>query len=189
MKTLMMALLAMFAVGGAHAVEIGDDGLHKQPWFEATFKDIGEDIELARDENKRLAIIFEQRGCPFCERMHETVFVDETITAYIEEHFFVVQYNLHGSEEVTDLDGDVLSENAIAKKWSLNYTPTLLFLPETAQENLSAADQAVAAMPGAADKETTLSMLHWVVERAYEGEEAFQDYHQRRLQEAAQANS
>jgi len=181
MRALLITFFTLFSLGSLQAAEVGDDGLHKQPWFEATFKDIREDIETAADENKRLAIIFEQRGCPYCKQMHETVFSDSEVVDYITEHFFVVQYNLHGSEEVTDLDGDVLPENETAKKWGLKYTPTMLFFAESAEENMSASNQAVAAMPGAADKQTTMSMLHWVVESAYEGEEEFQDYHQRRV--------
>lgn len=184
MKALFFALFALLTLPSVQAVELGDDGLHKQPWFETTFKDIHEDIESARDLDKRLAIFVEQRGCPFCKKMHETVLIDPEIVAYIEQHYFIVQYNLHGGEEVTDLDGDVLSENEAAQKWGLKYTPTLLFFPESAEDDQSAAVQAVAGMPGAADKETTYSMLRWVVERGYSSEESFESFHKRRLKEA-----
>jgi thioredoxin-related protein len=56
------------------AAELGDDGLHKEPWFSVTFKDVAEDIAAARAEGKRLAIIVEQRGCIYCKEMHEKVF-------------------------------------------------------------------------------------------------------------------
>lgn len=184
MKTLFLVLCASLSFSTAQAVDIGDDGLHKQPWFETTFKDIREDIDTAREQDKRLAIFYEQRGCAFCKKMHETVLIDPEIVAYIEEHYFIVQYNLHGGEEVTDLDGEVLSENEAAHKWGLKYTPTLLFFPEDAEEHKSAAIQAVAAMPGAADKDTTFSMLRWVVEHGYAADESFESFHQRRLTEA-----
>ena len=35
----------------------------------------------------------------------------------------VVQYNLYGDEEVTDLDGEVLSEKQAARKWRILFTP------------------------------------------------------------------
>lgn len=185
MKTLFLVLCASLCFSTAQAVELGDDGLHKQPWFETTFKDIREDIDTAHEQDKRLAIFYEQRGCPFCKKMHETVLIDPEIVAYIEEHYFIVQYNLHGGEEVTDLDGEVLSENEAAHKWGLKYTPTLLFFPESAEDNKSASVQAVAGMPGAADKDTTFSMLRWVVERGYADGESFESFHQRRLTDAS----
>ncbi len=181
MKVFILILFISFLPHPALASEIGDDGLHKQPWFEATFKDIGEDIDFAREQNKRLAIMVEQRGCPFCKKMHETVWVDPEIVAYIESHYIVVQYNLFGAEEVTDLDGDVLTESESAQKWGLKFTPSVLFLPEQSDERKSAGEQAVALMPGAANKELTLSLLHWVVERGYESKMTFEEFHQLRI--------
>ena len=48
-----------------------------------------------------------------------------------------------------------------------------------------AAQSAVANMPGAFGPGTTLSMLRWVVEKRYEGDEPFQKYHARRLEDEA----
>ncbi|MCB1417415.1 MAG: thioredoxin family protein, partial [Nitratireductor sp.] len=88
----------------AAAFTIGDDGLHKEDWFSLTFKDIAEDIATAKESGKRLALIVEQRGCIYCKEVHEVVLQDPEVRDYIKEHFMVVQYNLHGSEEVTDTD-------------------------------------------------------------------------------------
>ena len=52
------------------AAELGDDGLHKEDWFTITFRDMAEDIEAAKADGKRLAVIFEQRGCIYCAKMH-----------------------------------------------------------------------------------------------------------------------
>ncbi len=43
---------------GVGAVEIGDDGLRKQDWFAITFRDIVEDVDTAREEGRRFAMIF-----------------------------------------------------------------------------------------------------------------------------------
>ena len=108
----------------AAAWEIGDDGLHKEEWFSLTFKDIAEDIATAKENGKRLALIVEQRGCIYCKEVHEVVLADPEVRDYIKEHFMVVQYNMHGSEEVTDTDGETLTEKQAAKKWRLLFTPT-----------------------------------------------------------------
>lgn len=178
---LSFALLSFTADAGD--VTLGDDGLHKQDWFAVTFKDMSEDLETASDEGKRLAVIFEQRGCIYCKAMHEKVFSDPEISKYISENFIVVQMNLFGDEEVTDFDGEAMAEKDMAKRWGVVFTPTILFMPENAPESGTAAQAAVAVMPGAFGKGTSKHMFQWVAEKGYESEEHFQKYHARKLSE------
>jgi thioredoxin-related protein len=175
----------------AFAADVGDDGLHKQPWMRDTFRDMREDLAEATAEGKRMVIFFEQRGCIYCQKMHEEVFSDPAVSDYIAENFFVVQLNLYGDVEVTDLDGEALPEKAIARKWRVMFTPTMLFLPETAEEGQTVAETAVAVMPGAFGKGTTMDMFTWVVEKRYltEEQEDFQRYHARRIQERADGST
>lgn len=186
MKSLLAFLtIAFLALNTpANSAQIGDDGLHKQPWFTNTFRDVAEDIELATAEGKRLVMIFEQRGCIYCQRLHETVFSDPQVADYIQEHFVVVQYNMFGDEEVIDLDGSELTEKTAARTWGVVFTPTVMFLPETAPNDINAAQAAVATMPGAFSKWTSLHMFQWVAEKGYEKDEHFQKYHARKLDEA-----
>ena len=177
------AMLAFSAPLGA--AEMGDDGLHKQPWFATTFKDMSEDLQEASDKGKRLAIIFEQRGCIYCKQMHEQVFSDPEISKYIADNFMVVQMNLFGDEEVTDFDGEALPEKEMARRWGVVFTPTILFMPETPPDGGIAGQGAVAVMPGAFGKGTSLHMFQWVREKGYEGEEHFQKYHARKLAEGS----
>ncbi|QBF32600.1 thioredoxin family protein [Thalassococcus sp. S3] len=180
-----IAAMAVALALPAGAGELGDDGLHKAAWMRDTFKDLGEDLEEAKAEGKRLALIFEQRGCIYCTKMHEEVFPRPEIAAYIEENYFVVQLNLHGDTEVTDFDGDTRSEKAMARKWNILFTPTILFLPDEVEEGATAPQAAVAVMPGAFGPGTTLDMFTWVKEERYalDGDEDFQRYHARRIQE------
>ncbi|MEM7522628.1 MAG: thioredoxin family protein [Pseudomonadota bacterium] len=176
------AALVMTAAGAdiAGAAELGEDGLHKQPWFQTTFKDVAEDLSDATEAGKRLVIFFEQRGCIYCTKMHEEVFSDPEVAAYIHEHFYVVQMNLFGDEEVTDFDGEALPEKEMAARWGVLFTPTILFMPETAPDGPASA-AAVAQIPGAFGKFTTLHMFQWVREKGYEGDEHFQKYHSRKF--------
>jgi thioredoxin-related protein len=176
-------LLIAFLFTGHSNAEVGEDGLHKQDWFALTFKDIAEDIEDAASEGKRLVLVFEQAGCIYCEKTHETVLSDPQVVDYVNEHFVVVQLNLWGDEEVTDLDGEVLTEKLAAEKWGVMFTPTWVFLPESASGNQSVKDAAIGAMPGAFAKGTFLDLFTWVYEKGYEGEETFQRYHNRRVEE------
>jgi len=183
-RLLAMVLAGMMALPVA-AAELGDDGLHKAPWMRDTFKDLTEDLDEANAEGKRLMLIFEQRGCIYCTEMHEKVFPERAIASYIEENFFVVQLNLHGDIEITDFDGETLTEKQAARKWGILFTPTMIFLPEEVSGDAPAVAEAVAAMPGAFGKGTTIDMLTWVAEKRYEdqSEEDFQRYHARRIQE------
>lgn len=167
----------------ASAAEIGEDGLHKQKWFSTSFRDVAEDLTDAAAAGKRLVLIFEQRGCIYCKKLHEEVFSDKKISDYIDKNFVVIQYNLFGSEEVTDLDGTSLTEKKAARKWRIIYTPTIMFLPKTLPEKGDAGQAAVSTIPGAFGKGTTLDMFQWVMEEGYNSDEHFQKYHARKIAE------
>lgn len=176
-------LIACLTAVHLNAAEIGDDGLHKAPWMRDTFKDLSEDLEEATAEGKRLMVIIEQRGCIYCTKMHEEVFVVPKIAQYIEENFFVVQINMFGDIEVTDFDGTAMAEKNMVRKWGMLFTPTVLFFPESVGPDASAGSAAVAQMPGAFGKHTTFNMLNWVIEKGYDGDEPFQKYHARKFAE------
>ncbi|ARC89147.1 thioredoxin family protein [Rhodovulum sp. MB263] len=175
--TTLLAAGFVALAGPALAVPMGDDGLHKPDWLRETFRDMREDLAEAAAGNRRMLVIWEQRGCIYCTRMHEEVFPDPGIGALIREHYFVVQMNLFGDVEVTDFDGTVLTEKEMARRWGVMFTPTMMFMPETAPEGgTTAAQAAVVTMPGAFGKGTTRALLQWVLDRGYEGDEHFQKY-------------
>jgi len=164
---------------------VGEDGLYHSPWMRTTFKDLNEDLAEARAEDKRLVLFFEQRGCVYCAKMHEEVFSDPEVSDYIAANYFVVQLNMHGAEEVTDFDGEVLTEAKMARKWGILFTPTIMFMPTETNGDKSAAQVAVAQLPGAFAKGTTLDLFTWVNEQRYLdlSQEDFQRYHARRITE------
>lgn len=185
MKRFVLTILAAVFATAVHAAELGDDGLHVEPWFRDTFKDLQEDLADANAEGKRFLIMFEQRGCIYCSKMHKEVYSDPDVVEMIEDNYFVVRLNLHGDVEVTDFDGEVLSEKAMARKWGILFTPTIMFMPEEVDEGLSAVQASVATMPGAFSKGTTLDLMTWVLEKRYllDTDEDFQRYHARRIEE------
>jgi thioredoxin-related protein len=179
-RTFLLASAFVLATSTALlSAEVGEDGLHKEDWFAITFRDIREDIKAAKDQGKRLAIVFEQRGCIYCAEMHEKILSDPEVRDFIQKNYMVVQYNMFGDEEVVDLDGETLTEKTAARKWGYVFTPTIVFLPEEAPDGKNAAQAAVSTMPGAFGRLTFLNMFRWVHERGYEGEEHFQKYHAR----------
>lgn len=138
MKRLFVMLAALVAIGISPAVAaaqqlplygLNEDGIHTQPWFQQTFNDIGEDMATAKEQGKQLVVIWEQQGCGSCKKMHEINFRYPQIVNYINKHFYVVQRNLRGVNEVTDVDGKTLSEQDFRARAAITGTPTLSFFP------------------------------------------------------------
>ena len=181
-RTLSAALLAAgWLASGALADTMGDDGLHKAAWMHDTFKDLREDLADANAEGKRLMVLVEQRGCIYCKKMHEEVFPVPDIAETLTDRYYVIQVNMFGDTGMTDFDGEELSEKELVQKWGLLFTPTMVFFPEEVPENTPGNRAAVATMPGAFGKWTTLNLLNWVLEHGYDGDEPFQKYHARMI--------
>nr|WP_158967584.1 thioredoxin family protein [Chachezhania sediminis] len=162
------------------AAEMGDDGLHKTAWMHDTFRDLGEDLAEATANGKRFMVLIEQRGCIYCEKMHTDVFPDPEIEAMLTDDYFVVQLNMFGDVEVTDFDGEVMTEKELVRRWGALFTPMMVFFPETSDGSEPGNRLAVVQMPGAFGKSTTYDLLNWVLEDGYDGEEPFQKYHARK---------
>ncbi|NQV46612.1 MAG: thioredoxin fold domain-containing protein [Rhodospirillaceae bacterium] len=156
--------------------QTGEDGMHVQSWFHESFLDLGEDLETAAAEGKRLVIIWEQRGCPYCKRMHEVNLRIPRVVDYIKKNFVVLQLNIWGDREVTDFDGEVLSEKKLANKYSVLYTPTLQFFPESlAKVGGKPGNKAeVLRIPGYFKPFHFYFLFHYAFEKAYEKEPNFQ---------------
>jgi len=175
-RTLAAGAVLALAAPALAEVPVGDDGLHKPAWLEETFLDLREDLADANAAGKRLMLIVEQRGCIYCDKLHEKILPNEAINTIITEDFYVLQINLYGDAEVTDFDGTTMPEKDMARRWNTVFTPTMMFFPEEVGEGLTAPQAAVAVMPGAFEKQTTLAMFTWIRDKAYEAEPEFQRY-------------
>ena len=182
-----LTALALASTGPAAATELGDDGLHVVPWVETTFFDLREDLADATAAGQRLLVMIEQRGCIYCTHMHEEVYPTPVIETLLNDAFFVVRLNMHGSAEVIDFDGEVMEERDISRRWRNMFTPALMFFPETVDEGVTGAEAAVVTMPGAFGVGTLHDLMIWVLEHGYEGEEDFQRYHARMITERAES--
>jgi thioredoxin-related protein len=182
LRRTLLATALLFALP-AFAATLGDDGLHKADWMRDTFKDLREDLEEANAEGKRLLVIIEQRGCIYCTKMHEEVFPTPEISAALNDQFFVVQINMFGDIEITDFDGTALPEKDMVRRWNALFTPTMMFFPTEVADDVTAVQAAVAVMPGAFGRGTTLDLLNWISQEGYQTDEAFQKYHARMIEE------
>ena len=125
MKKIFVIFLFLSLPFYLNALVIGEDGLYEQPWIIETFKDLNEDLEEANQDQKRLMILFEQKGCGYCKRMHEKVYSIPEIATTLQDDFFVIRINIFGDLEVTDFDGETLPEKEIIKKTVKKLYPDL----------------------------------------------------------------
>jgi len=156
---------------------VEDGGRYSQNWFLDSFLELPEDLVEAADNGKRLAIIWEQKGCPYCRETHLVNFSTPVVRDWIRERFEIVQLDIWGSREVVDFDGEALEERALASKSRITFTPTVQFFPESLEKvNGESGHLAeVVRMPGYFRPFHFLTMFEYVHERAYE-ELEFQRY-------------
>ena len=171
------ASLTVLAASRARAEQpiLTDDGLYKQSWFLESFLDLADDLEAARREGKRFAIMWELRGCPYCKETHLVNFAQPRIADYVKVNFEVLQLNIIGSRKVTDFDGQELSEKAMAAKYGVRFTPTFQFFGEGALKDLPPAKREVSRASGYMLPDDFLAMFRYVREKAYEGK-SLRDY-------------
>lgn len=167
--------------------KLGDDGLYHQDWFLTSLLDLRDDLAEATAGKKRFAIIWEQNGCPYCRDLHVINLGDAKVANWIRERFAVLQLNLWGDREVVDFDGQALPEKELARKYRINFTPTIQFFPESVEEmaGRKGMDAEVARMPGYFRPFHFLSMFEYVYDRRYAKGQDFQRY----IMEKAQARS
>jgi len=165
---------------------LGENGLYVQPWFLMSFLDLKEDLEEAAQKGKRFAIIWEQKGCPYCKETHLVNFANAEIAAYVQKHYVVLQLDLWGSRNVKDFDGEELSEKALAQKYGVRYTPTVQFFPAKLGEKKSGRDIEVARMPGYMRPFPFYVMFQFVQDEGYKAG-AFREYYKKKHEESVAA--
>jgi thioredoxin-related protein len=159
-----------------------DDGRYTQPWFLTSFLILKDDLADSAAQNKRLALMWDQVGCPYCKEMERVNLADPAVNRYIRERFNIIQLDLNGLREVTDFDGQVLAEKDLARKYGVVGTPTIQFLPPAQADvvgkiGAGKSGRAVedARMPGYLQPGLFEAMFAFVYDRAYE-RQTFRQY-------------
>ena len=165
--------------------EKGDDGIYHQKWFVNSFFDLQEDFADAKAKGKRLAIVFEQRGCIYCVKMHTEVLKKRYINDYVRQNFEVIQFDMWGSREVTDFDGTKLTEKKLAERWGIMFTPTVVFFKDNIDDLKGqwGAPLEVVRMNLGIGPGTFYDMFTWVRTKVYETDRNFQRFHLMRYNE------
>jgi thioredoxin-related protein len=170
-RALMMAGggLAMAAGPARAAAVMTDDGFYREDWFIDSFLELGDDLKGAAARRKQFAVIWEQRGCPYCRDTHLINFAQKHIETYIRGHFEIIALDIHGSRVVTDFDGQKLGERQLAGKYGVRGTPTIQFFANLNDLGHKAPrDREVNRIEGYLAPKDFLRMFAFVGERAYE---------------------
>jgi thioredoxin-related protein len=167
-----MGALTNRATNTAWAAEpiVTDDGLYTEPWFIESFLEIGDDIDQAAKAGRRLAVMWELKGCPYCRETHLVNFARPDIAEFVRTNFNVVQLNIVGSRRVTDVDGSELGEKQFAARYGVHFTPTLQFFPKSAAglKDIDPIKREVARIAGYLRPDDFLAMFRYVRAEAYE---------------------
>ncbi len=178
-RALLAGLACVPAMG--RAAPVRTENGWTQDWFHEGFLNLREDLEEATAAGQRLAVTFDQRGCPYCREMHTDHLTQAEIEGYIRPRFRIVQLDLHGARPVTDFDGTVLEERALARRWRVTFTPTFIFLPEQAPQRMGREIE-VARMHGLMPKPEFLALFTYVAEHGYADGTGFPAWRARRQQ-------
>lgn len=153
---LLIAVLGLYATTGlasnvgepddeadfAETLEFSDQPLkrelHTPPWFKLSFLDLPEDLRNAVSEGKDgLIVYFGQKHCAYCKALLEVNWQKKSdIVDYTRKHFDVIAIDIWGDREVTDMQGNSLSEKTYAEREKTNFTPSLLFYDRDGNEAL-----------------------------------------------------
>jgi thioredoxin-related protein len=166
--------LVLTAMPAAAAAVMTDDGFYREDWFLDSFLELADDLQSAAAAGKQLAVMWEQRGCPYCRETHLVNFAQKNIETYVRDHFEVLELSLHGSRIVTDFDGQKLGEKQLAARYGVRYTPIIQFFPrQTADTAAGLAakpprEREVTRIQGYLLPKDFIRMFAFVGERAYE---------------------
>ena len=128
--------------------------------------------------------MWELRGCPYCKETHLVNFAKPEIADYIKARFEILQLNIIGSREVTDFDGEKLTEKKFAQKYGVRGVPVFQFFPDSAAglRRKPPREREVARGQGYIEPQPFLDMFRFVADRAYEKGEVLQLPQERKVQ-------
>lgn len=104
-------------------------------FFVQSFKDLPEEVELAKDEGKTgVFVFFEMQGCPYCDYMKEHVLNRIDVQKYYASNFRNITIDIHAQTEAVDVDGTEMTEALFSKLHQVDLTPTLVFFGVDGEE-------------------------------------------------------
>ncbi len=146
MRVRLPALLALFAAlltpsvhadapkaGVRMGTYYGASPAEYPAWFKDSFLHLKEDIAEARNNGKRVMLLFTQDNCPYCSALVERNLSQRDIEATLRSKFDVIAINIWGDRELVGLDGKTYTEKTYSAALRIQFTPSLMFFDEAGQ--------------------------------------------------------
>lgn len=118
-----------------------------------------EAIAAAQAEDKLILVYGYASWCGFCVRFDREVFTDDTVQAYVNEHYAPVRLDLESQETMQFYDAEVTGAQ-LGTAMGISGTPTSVFVDSDGA--------LITKFPGWTDPETFLYVLEYVHGEIYE---------------------
>lgn len=123
LKRFMVILLLWFA--GSTAMAESRDA---QAFFDQNLGDLKAELATARKEGKTgILLMYEMEGCPFCQRMKDTVLNQSEVQAYFHKQFLIFSIDVNGDNALVDFSGKETTEKKFAAEQRARATPVFAF--------------------------------------------------------------
>lgn len=123
LKRFVVMLLLCFAALTALA-----ESHDAQAFFDQNLGDFKAELATARKEGKTgILLMYEMEGCPFCQRMKETVLNQPEVQEYFHKHFLIFAVDVNGDTTLVDFAGKETTEKKFAAEQRARATPVFAF--------------------------------------------------------------
>lgn len=144
--------------------------VHRPGQAQTTDEDVAismeEALERASQSDKKILVDVYATWCPYCQRMHSTVYPSEEVQKAIEEYFYLVKIDIEGEGMINYL-GEELTEAEFARALQNESVPTTYFLDDRGA--------IIGVQPGFLEPEVFSTLLNFVGSDAFRSQ-TFQDY-------------
>jgi thioredoxin-related protein len=72
-------------------------------------------------------LFFESETCPFCQRMHATVFKHQSLIKAAHASFIPLAIHIDRLDKMHDFAGQAITQQAFSRQLGIAQTPTILF--------------------------------------------------------------
>lgn len=143
--------------------------LNSQRFFESTPYDL---TPQANTLKRPLAVFFEQKDCPACDTLHQTV-IQDSQTQKIISKFKAIQLDMWSNVPLITPSGTATTAKAWANALNINYAPSIVLFDTEGNE--------IIRMESLFKTFHTLSTLDYVLSGAYQTQPSFQKYLSQRV--------
>lgn len=102
-------------------------------FFHQSFNDLKDELEIAKESGKKgILIMFNDKDCPWCEKMKSTVMNQVSVQEFYQHNFRVLTVDTRGNNIMVNFDGNELMEKDFSfKKHRVRATPVFIFFDLT----------------------------------------------------------